>query len=50
MRYINNISIQSHVGESSVTRMADLLDFGQVFKAFCNNLFAQICHNLKQFL
>ena len=34
----------------SVTRLGDLLDFGQVFKAFGNNYFAQISHTLRQFL
>ena len=35
---------------SSVTRSGDLLDFGQLLKAFGNNLFAQISHILRQFL
>ena len=35
---------------SSVTRLGDLLDFWQVFKAFGNNQFAQISHILRQFL
>ena len=35
---------------SSVTRLGDVLDFGQVFKAFGNNKFAQISHILRQFL
>ena len=34
----------------SVTRLGDLLDFGQVFKAFGNNYFAQISHIIRQFL
>ena len=35
----------------SVTRLGDLLDFGQVFKAFGNNnKFAQISQFLSQFL
>ena len=34
----------------SVTRLGDLLDFGQVFKAFGNNIFAQISHILRHFL
>ena len=34
----------------SVTRLGDLLNFGQLFKLFGNNLFAQISHILKQFL
>ena len=33
-----------------MTRFGDLLDFGQVFKAFGNNKFAQISHILWQFL
>ena len=36
--------------KSSVTRCCNLLDFGQLFKAFGNNYFAQISHILKQFL
>ena len=35
---------------SSVTRFGDLLDFGQLFKAFGNNTFAQITYILSQFL
>ena len=35
---------------TSVTRFDDLLNFGQVFKAFGNNYFAQISHILWQFL
>ena len=35
---------------SSVTRLVDLLDFGQLFKAFGNNYFAQISHILRQYL
>ena len=34
----------------SVTRLGDLLDFGQLFKAFANNYFFQIFPILKQFL
>ena len=33
----------------SVTRLGDLLDFGQLFKAFGNKKFAQIYHILRQF-
>ena len=33
----------------SVTRLGNLLDFGQLFKAFGNNYFAQILHILRQF-
>ena len=35
--------------EGSVTRFGNLLDFGQVFKAFGNSKFAQISHILRQF-
>ena len=35
---------------NSVTRLGDLLDFGQIFKAFGNNLFVQISHILRKFL
>ena len=34
----------------SVTRLGDILDCGQLFKAFGNNLFARIFHILRQFL
>ena len=34
----------------SVTRLGDLLDFGQFFKPFGNNQFAQISHILRQLL
>ena len=33
-----------------MTRLAYLLDFGQLFKAFGNNKIAQISHILRQFL
>ena len=36
--------------ETSVTKLGDLLDFGQLFKAFGNNKFAQIFYILRQFL
>ena len=32
-----------------MTGLGDLLDFGQLFKAFGSNLFAQISHNLRHF-
>ena len=35
---------------TSVTRFGDLLYFGQLFKAFGSNKFAQISHILRQFL
>ena len=34
---------------NSVTRLGDLLDFGQLFKAFGNNYFAKIFYILRQF-
>ena len=34
----------------SVTRLGNLLDFGQSYKAFGNNYFAQISYILRQFL
>ena len=34
---------------TSVTRLVDVLEFGQVFKAFGNNYFAQISHILREF-
>ena len=36
--------------KSSVTRLGDLLHFGQLLKAFGNNYFAQISHILRQIL
>ena len=38
------------MAESSVTRLGDLLDFGQVFKAFGSHKFAQIYYILREFL
>ena len=35
---------------SSVTRLGNLLDFGQLLKVLCNNQFAQISYILRQFL
>ena len=35
---------------TNVTRLGDLLDFEQFFKAFGRNYFAQISHILRQFL
>ena len=35
---------------NSVPRLGDLLHFGQLFKAFDNNVFFQISHILRQFL
>ena len=34
----------------SVTRLGDLLHFGQLFKACGNNYFTQIAHIIRQFL
>ena len=34
---------------TSVTRLGDFLDFGQLYKAFGNNKFAQISHILRHF-
>ena len=34
---------------TSVTRLGNLMDFGQLFKAFGNNLFAKISHILRHF-
>ena len=35
---------------TSVTIVGDFLHFGQLFKAFCNNEFAQISYIIRQFL
>ena len=43
-----NIEV-SYLG-SSVTRLGNLLDFGQLFKAFGNNYFVQISYILTHFL
>ena len=45
IRQIENMWIAS-----SVTRLGDFLHFGQQFKAFGNNKFAQISYILSQFL
>ena len=37
-------------GTDSVTRLGDFLHFGQLLKAFDNNLFAQISYILRDFL
>ena len=39
-----------HTMTTSVTRLGNLLDFVQLFKAFDNNYFAQISHILRAFL
>ena len=41
---------QKDRGGNSVTRLGDFLHFGQQFKAFGNNKFAQISYILSQFL
>ena len=46
--YFNSFSRKTLL--TSVTRLGDLLNFGQLFKAICNNQFAQISHILRQFL
>ena len=43
-------AIDAAVVVVSVTRLGELLDFGQLFKAFGTNKFAQISHILRQFL
>ena len=40
----------SNTPTTNVTRLGDFLHFGQFFKAFGNNDFAQISHMLRQFL
>ena len=46
----NLLKLQNHIEAMiSVTRLADFLDFGQLFKAFGNNYFAQIAHIFRQF-
>ena len=37
-------------GRTSVTRLGNLLDFGQLFKHFGNYWFVQISHIIRQFL
>ena len=46
---LKNLFISYECTYSSVTRMGDLLHFGQLFKAFGNNYFAQITHILGNF-
>ena len=36
--------------DTTVTILGNLMNFGQLFKAFGNNYFAQISHILRQFL
>ena len=43
-----NLIYRPKYDAASVTRLGDLLDFGQLFKAFGNNQFAQISHILRQ--
>ena len=45
-----NFHCAAILGRTSVTRLGDLLDFGQLFKTFGNNYFAQISYILCQFL
>ena len=56
MRYLGSFAhgIQTrkssnHSTVDSVTRLGDFLDFGQLFKPFCCNYFAQIAHILGNF-
>ena len=46
----HSLSLCTHLPTFSVTRLGDLLDFGQLFKAFGDNYFAQISLILRQFL
>ena len=46
----NNTKIYIRYPITSVTRLGDLLHFGQLFKACGNNYFAQIVHIFKDFL
>ena len=43
MRRSNTVHLVSSL-TSGVTRLGDLLDFGQLFEVFGNNKFAQIFH------
>ena len=45
--FLQNLMILWEVG--SVTRLGDLLHFGQLFKACGNNYFTQIAHIFRQF-
>ena len=45
---VNAVDWWSRVS-ASVTRLGDLLQFGQLFKACDNNYFAQTVHILRQF-
>ena len=45
--FVKVLIIKLHIAlSSSVTRLGDLLDFGQLFKACGNNYLAQIVHIL----
>ena len=48
--FFYDIGINSMSHLSSVTRLGDLLDFGQLFKVCGNNWFAQITHIFRRFL
>ena len=50
LKFVYDIASWSLWIPTSVTRLGDLLDFGQLFKAFGNNYFAQILHIIRQFL
>ena len=46
---VHNHNKEEEEGMNSMTRLGDLLDFGQLFKAFGNNQFAQISYIIRQF-
>ena len=47
---MNDMIVSQLMIPNSVTRLGDLLDFEQLFKAIGTNLFVQISHILRQFL
>ena len=47
---IGTVSSTISANRISVTRLGDLVSFGQLFKAFGNSYFAQISHILRQIL
>ena len=48
--HLDSLHLHGQINTSSVTRFGDLMDFGQLFKAFGNNEFAPISPIRRQFL
>ena len=48
--WMSNVQVSFLYFSNSVTRLGDILHFGQTFKAGGNNYFTQIAHIVRQFL